>query len=491
MEAITGYSIEELKKINLADTYENPRDRKALFEAISRYGGVANFPVRLKRKDGTPYDCLLTISEFHSIGSENLYQTICIDITERKRMEEALRQSEDRFRSLVETTSDWIWEVDRNGVYTYASPKVKELLGYEPEEVIGKRPFDFMPPNEARRIAHEFSDIVKSQGSFKILENVNRHKDGQSVLLESSGVPIFDVSGQLCGYRGIDRDITDRKQAEEALGKQTMRNELILKTAVDGFCVIGVDGKILEANYAMSVILGYSREELVGMNIRDLEAEETPQETTKHIKKVMKQGYDRFETRHRRKDGQVVDLEVSVNFVDTGKEKFLFSFFHDITDRKRADQALIEREKELEAKTSNLEELNTALRVLLKRREEDKTDLEEKVLSNVKELVMPYIEKLNKSRLDGSQKAYVSILESNLNDIISPFSRRLSSVYLDLTPTEMEIANLVKHGQTTKEIADVLNLSVRTVDTHRYNMRRKLGINNKKTNLRTHLNSFK
>jgi DNA-binding CsgD family transcriptional regulator len=104
---------------------------------------------------------------------------------------------------------------------------------------------------------------------------------------------------------------------------------------------------------------------------------------------------------------------------------------------------------------------------------------------------MPYIEKLNKSRLDGSQKAYVSILESNLNDIISPFPRRLSSVYLGLTPTEVEVANLVKHGQTTKEIAEVLNLSVRTVDTHRYNMRRKLGISNKKANLRTHLLSIK
>jgi PAS domain S-box-containing protein len=490
METIFGYSIEELKEINIAHLYENPEDRKALIKAVNRYGGVTNFPVRLKGKNGTPIDCLLTISRFDALGGEDLFQTICIDITERKRAAEALRLSEERFRSLVETTSDWIWEVNRNGVYTYASPTVKALLGYEPEEVVGKTPFDFMPPNEARRIAHEFSAIVESQRPFKILENVNQHKDGRSVLLETSGVPVFDNNGQLCGYRGIDRDITERKRAEEALRNQTIRNEMILQTAMDSLCVIDVDGKILEANHAASVISGYSREELVGMNLRDLEAVETPRETTRHIKKVMRKGSDRFETRHRRKDGQVVDLEVSTNFVELAEEKFFFSFFRDITERKRAELALVEREKELEIKTSNLEEVNTALRVLLKRREEDKADLEEKVLFNVKELVVPYVEKLKKSGLDERQKACVGILESNLNDIISPFSRRLSSMHLNLTPTEMEVANLVRHGKTTKDIAEFLNVSNQAIDFHRKNIRRKLGIRNKKANLRTRLLSI-
>jgi PAS domain S-box-containing protein len=490
METILGYSIEELKEINIADLYENPEDRKALIEAVNRYGGVTNFPVRLKRKDGTPIDCLLTISRVHGLGGEDFFQTICIDITDRKRAEEALRQSEDRFRSLVETTSDWIWEVDRNGVYTYASPKVKELLGYEPEEVSGKRPFDFMPPDEARRIAHEFSAIVESQRPFRILENVNLHKDGGSVLLETSGVPIFDVNGQLCGYRGIDRDITERKRAEEELQKQSIRNELILQTAMDGFCVVDLEGKILEASHALFVTSGYPQEELVGMNIRDLEAVETPQETTKHIKRVMKKGYDRFETRHRRRDGQIVDLEVSTNFVEMGEEGFIFAFFRDITERKRAEKALVEREKALEIQTNNLEEANTALRVLLKRREEDKIELEEKVLFNVRELVGPYVEKLKKRGLDERQKACLGILESNLNDIISPFSRRLSSMHLSLTPTEMEVANLVKHGKTTKEIAEFLNVSNQAIEFHRKNLRRKLGIKNKKANLRTHLLSM-
>jgi len=132
-----------------------------------------------------------------------------------KRAEEALRASEERFRALTESTSDWVWEVDVDGVYTYASPKVKDLLGYEPEEVIGKTPFDLMPPEEAKRIAEEFRAIVDSQRPFARLENTNLHKDGRLIVLDTSGEPFFDADGRLCGYRGIDRDITERKKLDQ------------------------------------------------------------------------------------------------------------------------------------------------------------------------------------------------------------------------------------------------------------------------------------
>ncbi len=146
------------------------------------------------------------------------------DVTERKQAEEELRQSEARFRALVETTSDWIWEVDANGVYTYVSPKVREVLGYAPEEVLGKTPFDLMSPEEARRVAGEFAKNAKTRKPFFGLENLNLHKDGRKVLLETSGVPVLDSGGEFCGYRGIDRDITQRKEAEEDLRKA--RDEL-------------------------------------------------------------------------------------------------------------------------------------------------------------------------------------------------------------------------------------------------------------------------
>ena len=116
-----------------------------------------------------------------------------------------------------------------------------------------------------------------------------------------------------------------------------------------------------------------------------------------------------------------------------------------------------------------------------------KTEIEDKVLLNVRELVTPYLDKLKTGRLDAKEKSFLDILESNLKDIISPFLRRLSSEHLKLTPTEIQISNLIRQGKTTKEIADLFNLSGKTIDAHRRNIRNKLGIRNKKENLRTHL----
>jgi PAS domain S-box-containing protein len=162
----------------------------------------------------------------------------------------------------------------------------------------------------------------------------------------------------------------------------------------------------------------------------------------------------------------------------------------DITKRKQAEEALKKKEAALRLKAERLEEVNTTLRVLLKERQKDKVDLEEKVLSNIKDLVLPYIERIKKTSLDNLQKSCIKILESNLEEIVSPFARKLSSRLLGLTPTEIRVADLVKEGKTTKEIAEFMNLSHRTVESHRENIRDKLGIKKSKTNLRTYLLSM-
>jgi DNA-binding NarL/FixJ family response regulator len=158
---------------------------------------------------------------------------------------------------------------------------------------------------------------------------------------------------------------------------------------------------------------------------------------------------------------------------------------HDLLERR-----VEERTRELRIKSENLEEMNTALKVLLKKREEDKNELEEKVIYNVKELILPFLEKLKRSKLDHRQQTCVDIIASNLNDIVAPFAKTLATRYLNLTPSEIQIANLVKHGKTTKDIADLLNLSTRTIESHRDSIRQKLGIKNKRANLRTHLMSY-
>jgi PAS domain S-box-containing protein len=161
-----------------------------------------------------------------------------------------------------------------------------------------------------------------------------------------------------------------------------------------------------------------------------------------------------------------------------------------VKERKVAEQGLKRSEKALKLKAKNLEEANAALKVLLKRRQEDKTELEEKVISNVKELVEPYLRKAQRTRLTERQKAYLSILESNLKEVISPFSRSLSAKFMNLTPSEIQIANLVKHGISTKDVSEMLCLSTKTVEFHRDNIRKKIGIKNTKTNLRSYLLSI-
>jgi PAS domain S-box-containing protein len=149
---------------------------------------------------------------------------ITTDITRRKAVEAARRESEDRYRQLVETTTDWVWEIDAAGIYTYSSPRIGEILGYEPAEAIGKRLDAWILPEWAEEERRWVEQLGTQPAAFSCKERVNWHKQGRVVVLESSGVPIFDEMGKLVGYRGIDRDITARKEAEAAL--QQINQEL-------------------------------------------------------------------------------------------------------------------------------------------------------------------------------------------------------------------------------------------------------------------------
>jgi PAS domain S-box-containing protein len=156
---------------------------------------------------------------------------VAVDVSRRKHTEAQLRATKERFRALVETTSDWVWETDLDGVYTYVGPKVKDLLGYEPDELIGKTPFDLMSPDAATRVKEEFRKIASERAPFAGLVNTNLHKDGRELILETSGVPVLDDDGHLIGYRGIDRDITSRRRAEEALRASEERLNLAVLAA--------------------------------------------------------------------------------------------------------------------------------------------------------------------------------------------------------------------------------------------------------------------
>ncbi|MBT8341933.1 MAG: helix-turn-helix transcriptional regulator [Desulfatitalea sp.] len=162
----------------------------------------------------------------------------------------------------------------------------------------------------------------------------------------------------------------------------------------------------------------------------------------------------------------------------------------EITQLKLAEEALKASKAAIEAQKQHLEETNIALKVLLKQRAEDKLEMEQKVLTNIKELVFPYIEKLKRAPIRAKDKTIVAIIESHLNDIISPLLQRLANINVLLTPQEMQVAALVKDGRSSKEISDILNVSETTVHFHRKNLREKFGIKNTTTNLRSYLMSM-
>ena len=271
------------------------------------------------------------------------------DISERKRAEETLKESEEKFRSLVESTSDWIWEINRNGIYTYASPKVKELLGYEPQEIVGKTPFDLMPAGEAKRIANIFNDIISAIKPIERLENTCRHKNGSLVTIETSGVPFFDSNGNLRGYRGVDRDITERKKMEELVKENESRFRSIVETTREWIWRMNLDGKMTYNNPALEEILGYNQEELLGRNTLDYMHEDDRLGIEQMLQQIIpeKRGWTNLVVRWRHKDGTLRWLESNAVPILNSEGQMLGyqGADRDITERKKAEEALRESEE--------------------------------------------------------------------------------------------------------------------------------------------------
>jgi PAS domain S-box-containing protein len=377
--------------------------------------------IRALEKGSLQMDIVPLVESGESVGWLELYSFPILDadgipsgiveyvrnITERMEAEQALRESEQRFRTVADFTYDWESWIAPDGTYLYVSPSCQRITGYGAHEFLldAKLLEKIVHPDEhkllVRHLKEEIVSINAQTIEFRIITS-----SGDERWIAHICQPVYGDDGSFLGRRASNRDITEKKQGETAL-----------RRAHD-------------------------------------ELEKRVQERTAELMKTNK------------------ELKA------------------EIFNRKKAEKALKQRGGELEIKTIGLEEANTALKVLLRQREEDKIELEEKVLLNVRELVLPYLEKLKMKKLGEKQRAYIGIIESNLNDIVSPFVHGLSSKLIKLSPTELQVSNLIKQGNTTKEIAEIMNLATSTIDFHRNNIRKKFGIKNKKTNLRTYLSSF-
>lgn len=359
-----------------------------------------------KRFGPTDIDILSRFADLALISLDNarLYEDLRRELTERRRTEASLRESEKRYRSLLESSPDPIVVYDMTGLATYVNPAFEQTLGWSREELLGRR-IDFVPEEnwpETRKAIDSMLDGEK----INLFETRRRTKDGRVLDVQLSSTLYHDSAGRPTGNIVILRDISARKEAERQLRRYHEQLQDLVRERTSA----------LESSY------------------RKLEQE--------------------------------------------------------VEERKRAEGALRRSKEALEAQSRHLEEVNTALKVLLKQRDDDKKELQENLLTNVKELIQPYLERLKRGRLPSDQATLVQIIESNLDNIVSPFISRLSSKFFQLTPMEIRVANLVKAGKTNAQIADLLYVSKNTVMFHRFNIRRKLGLKNKKINLASHLMSF-
>jgi len=334
-----GYSIEEIKNLGVMEIH--PKEDLPFvveqFEKQARREIVSAENIPLKRKDGSVFYADINSSPI-TLSGKTYLMGFFRDITKRKNAEDALRESQERFRSLVETTSAWIWEVDKNGVYTYVSPKVKDLLGYTPEEVIGKTPFDFMPAEEVKHVGEKFHAILAAKAPITALENINLHKDGRRVVLETSGVPILDTHGNLLGYRGIDHDITERKKMEQQLHESTAMYKTLVNASPEAISVFDMEGHFIYVSLQTLKLHGFEKkEELLGHSAFELIAPEEHASARDSLQQVTKNPilHD-IQYTALRKDGTRFPLEGSAVVIKDqyGHPKSFITITRDITERK-------------------------------------------------------------------------------------------------------------------------------------------------------------
>jgi PAS domain S-box-containing protein len=351
--AMFGFdSLDEMIGLPFDPVWSDLKERERLIAHIKAEGGVKDFEAVLKRKDGTLFNASFTTHFYYDEhGNFQGTEGIIHDITARTNAVKALRESEEKFRTLVEATSDWIWETDAEGSYTYASPRVRDLLGYGPDEVIGKKPFDFMPPVEAERLRGRFTAITSERRPFFNLVNENIRTDGGTVILETSGVPRLDAQGKFQGYRGIDRDITERTRAEATIRENKAFIQALLDTSRDWIWAIDGDGVHTYSNPAVRIILGYELDEVVGVSSFNLICEEDRKKVDAEIRQCIaqKRGWNRFVVRWRHRDGGYRYLESnSVPILDGEGDVVGFrGVDRDITERKRAEEERLELERRL------------------------------------------------------------------------------------------------------------------------------------------------
>ena len=354
VEDVLGYRPDEIVgHLHFYDLYPaegRAAFRTAIFAAMRRREKFRDYENPMVAKDGrTAWVSTNAIPLLDKNGALLGYRGVDFNVTERKLAQEALRESEARFAAATQASRSFVWEVDPDGLITHVSPMVEAVLGYRPEEIAGQLHFyDLSPDPDRAGIKRIGLELMARRKSIRDFENLNKTRDGRLVWVSSSASPAYKADGSYRGYQGIDTDITARKLAEEALLASEAKYRLLYEAMRDPFARTDLKGRLLEINPAFEELLGYSSAELVGKSFRAI----TPRKWHAGEKKIVaeqvrKHGFSAvYEKEYVRKDGSIVPVELRTMLVRdaAGNPTGMAAVIRDVSERKRAEQALRESE---------------------------------------------------------------------------------------------------------------------------------------------------
>ena len=419
---------------------------------------------------------------------------------ERLKLEiDALQQAENEtiyahslIQVLFEDIPAYIYFKDKDRRFVHASNFFCKLFGCGLEGIIGKKDEDLFPADIAKETIADDRRVIETG-----IPLVNKEEGGESVgdgghWVLTTKMPWRDNAGNIIGLFGVSKDITDLKLTEKSLRESEAKFKNLAEQSPN-MIFINHRGRVVYVNQKCVESLGYELDEFYAADfdfLKLIAPEYLPLIERNFKRHLAGEEIKPYEYALISNSGQRIDVIITTKLIDYGGEDAILGIVTDITERIQAEKNLLEKDIELKQQARNLEEMNVALKILLEQREKEKGDIKENLLVSIKKLIFPYIEKLQKRKLDQESQTYVNIVKSNLKEIIAPISDTLSSKYIGLTPTEIQVANLIKEGMTSKEIAEILHVSPKAVSFHRGNIRKKFGLWNKKVNLYAYLQSF-